>query len=183
MLVGEFDEEDLLLAVDLAEFDLDDLAGGGGDVATGVGGLDGEFAVAAVDEDEELDAFGAAVVEEGVERGADGAAGVEDVVEQDDVAAVDVEADRAGGDDGAVALGGEVVAVEADVEDAGVDGVFFDGGEEDGEALGERDAAAFDADETDVGDAFVAFDDLMGEADEGSFDLGRGHEAAFFAEL
>ncbi len=70
MLVDEFDEEDLFLLVDFVEFDFDDLALRGGDGTAGVGGLDGQLAVAAVDEDEELDGLGAAVVEEGVEGGA-----------------------------------------------------------------------------------------------------------------
>ncbi len=36
--------------------------------------------------------------------------------------------------------GGEIVAVEADVEDAGVDGVLLDGGDEGANALGDGDA-------------------------------------------
>ena len=149
--VDEFYEDDLFVVVDFAELDFDDFAREVGTVRPMKRGFDGQLAVAAVDEDEELDALGAAVVEEGVEGGADGAAGVEDVVHQDDVAAVDVEADVAFFDDGAGAVGGEVVAVEADVEDAGVDGVLFDVVDELGEALGERDAAALDADEAEVG--------------------------------
>src|SRR5579875_1451897 len=174
LAVGEFDQEDLFVVVDFAEFDFDDFAAGGGDGAAYVLRLDGEFAVAAVDEDEELDGLGAAVVEEGVEGGPDGAAGVEDVVEKDDVAAFDVEADVAFFDDGADVAGREVVAVEANVEDAGVDGVVFDGGDDFGEPLGEGNAAALDADEAEVGGAVVALDDFVGEADEGAIDLGGG---------
>jgi hypothetical protein len=40
-LVSDFDEDDLLLAIDLVELDLDDLALGGGNHAAGEGGLDG----------------------------------------------------------------------------------------------------------------------------------------------
>ena len=50
------------------------------------------------------------------------------------------------------------------------------------DALGEGDAAALDADEAEIFAAVVLFDDLVGETDEGSLDLGGGHEAAFFAE-
>src|SRR5271167_3777326 len=114
--------------------------------------------MSAVDEDEELDDAGAAMVEECVEGGADGAAGVEDVVHEDDVAAGDVEADGAGGDGRARAGGGEVVAVKADVEYAGVDGVLFDGGDEGADALGEGDSAALDADEAEIFSAVVLFD-------------------------
>ena len=83
--------------------------------------------MAAIDEDEQLDALGAAVVEEGVEGGADGTAGVEDVVHKDDVAAGDVEAEVALGDGGAGAGGGEVVSVELDVE--GADGLIRPAGD------------------------------------------------------
>jgi len=138
--------------------------------------------VAAVDEDEQLNAPGAALIEERVERGADGATGVEDVVREDDVTAVDVEANVTLFDDGARTGGGEVVAVEADVEDSGVDGGLLDGLDELGEALGERHAAALDADEAEVGAAVVALDDLVGEANEGALDLGGGHEAALLAK-
>ena len=100
-LVDEFDEDDLFVVVDFAEFDFDDFAAGGGDGAADELGFDGEFAVAAVDEDEELDALGAAVVEEGIEGGTDGASGVEDVVHKNDVAAGDVEAELALVDGGA----------------------------------------------------------------------------------
>src|SRR5206468_1155145 len=79
-LVGELDQQDLLLAVDFVELDLDDLTAGGGDHPAGEGGLDGELAVSAVDEHEELDGSGTAVVEESVKGGADGAAGVEHIV-------------------------------------------------------------------------------------------------------
>ena len=48
--------------------------------------------------------------------------------------------------------------------------------------LREGNAAALDADEAKVGGAVGALDDLVGEADEGAFDLGGRHQAAFFAE-
>jgi len=174
---------DLLVAVDLVELDLDDLAAGGRDGAAGEGRLDGELTVATVDEDEELDAAGASVAEEGVECGADGATGVEDVVAEDDVAASDVEAQLPGDDGRARACSREIVAVEADVENTGVDGVLLNLGDEGCEALRKGDAAALDADEAKIFAAVVLLDDLVGQADEGSFDLGGRHEAALLAEL
>ena len=91
---------------------------GGLDLAADEAGFDGQLAVAAVDEDEQLDARGAAVIEQGVERGANGAAGVEDVVHEDDVLAGDGEVDFGGVEDGLRGDGGEVVAVEGDIQDA-----------------------------------------------------------------
>ena len=51
-------------------------------------GFDGQFAMAAVDQHQQLHARRAAVVEQRVERRADGAAGVQHVVHQDDVLAL-----------------------------------------------------------------------------------------------
>ena len=122
--------EHLLVVVDFLQLDFDNLALRGGDGTAHKRCLDGQLAMTAIDEHQELDAAGTAMIEEGVEGGANGAAGVEHVVDEDDVAAVDVEAERAGDDDGADVAGGEVVAIEADVEDAGVDGVLLDAGDE-----------------------------------------------------
>ena len=130
--------------------------------------------MSAVDEDQELDALGAAMVEERIERGADGAAGVEDVVHQDDVAAFDVEADLALFDDWTDIAGGEVIAIEADVEHAGLDGLALDGLDELTDTLRKRNAAALDADEADVGGAVVALYDLVRETDEESVLPTRG---------
>src|SRR5271157_461587 len=112
------DQEHLLDAVDLLELHLDDLDIAGLHHAPHEARFDGQFAMAAVDENEQLNARRTAVVEKGVERGADGAAGVEHVVHQDDVLAFDVELDVGGADDGFDVHRAEVVAVEVDIEDA-----------------------------------------------------------------
>jgi len=179
--VGTLDEQDFFHAVDFVELDLDDFGVAGLDDAADESGLDGEFAVAAVDEDEELDARGAAVIEEGVERGADGAAGIEDVVHKDDVFAGDVEGDVSGADDGLDIDGGEVVAVEVYVEDADGDFAILEGLDLGGEALGERDAPAADADESKEVEVLGFFENLMSQPDEGAVDLGSAHELSFFA--
>ena len=183
LAVDEFHKNDLFVIVDLAEFDFDDFAAGGGDGAAYVLGLDGKFAVASVDEDEELDGFGASVVEEGVEGGADRSAGEENIVHEDDVATGDVEADVTFFDHRAYVAGGEVVAVEADVEDAGVDGMALNGADDFGDALGDGNAAALDADQAQIGSAVIALNDLVGEADEGAVDLRGRKKTAFFAQL
>ena len=61
-------------------------------------GLDGQLAMAAVDQHQQLHARRAAVIEQRVERRADGAAGVEHVVHQDDVLALHREGDLGGAD-------------------------------------------------------------------------------------
>ena len=99
---------------------LHDLAARRRDVLADVVGLDRQLAVAAVDQDDELDGARPAEVDERVERGAGGAAGVEHVVDQDDGAVVDRERDLGAPDDRLRAhrLPHQVVAVEGDVEGA-----------------------------------------------------------------
>src|SRR5215210_7356885 len=87
------DDGDRLLAVEVVEHDLDDLALLRRHELPDEVGLDGKLAVllAAVHEDGELDAARAAEVDELVERGADGAARVEHVVDEQDVLVFDVD--------------------------------------------------------------------------------------------
>ena len=58
---------------------------------------------------------------------------------------------RTGLDDGANVARGKIVAIEADVEGAGIDGVFLDPLMSVAQALGDGNAAALDADEADGG--------------------------------
>ncbi len=77
-------------------------------------GFDRQFAMAAVDQHQQLHARRAAVIEQRVERGADGAAGVEHVVHQDDVFARDIENGISVAlTTGLMSDGGEIVAVES----------------------------------------------------------------------
>ena len=89
--IAAFDD-DAVAAVDLGEQHADRLALAGREVLADVVGPDRQLAVAAVDQDGELDRARAAEVGQRVERGADGAAGEQDVVDQDD----DLVVDRAG---------------------------------------------------------------------------------------
>ena len=139
--------------------------------------------MAAIDQDKELDAAGAAMIEEGVESGADGAACVEHIVDQDDVASVDIEAEGAGNDNGANVARGEIVTIEADVEDAGIDWVLLNGADECAETLRDGDTAALDADEADGFCAVVLFDDLVRETNEGALDFGGGHDPSLLAQF
>src|SRR5919201_7130752 len=118
------DQQDSVDLVHLDELHLDALVAGGREVLANVVRPDGELAVAAVDEDGELDPVGAAVVEERLDRRADRPAGVEDVVDEDNRLAFQVEVERGRADDGlrvarrAAAADGDVVAVERDVDRA-----------------------------------------------------------------
>lgn len=78
---------------------------------------DGELAVAAVNEDSQLNAVRTAQVHDGVESGANGTARIQDVVHQHDALAVDAKGNVGGVDRGSE-IGRIVIAVEADVEAA-----------------------------------------------------------------
>ena len=167
--------EETVLSILLAEEDAEVFGGTGGAEEPAVVWLDGEFAVAAVDEDGEFDAGGAADVEEAVDGGADGAAGVEDVVDEDDVAVGGGEGDvGAAGGVGDIEIA-RVVVVERDVERADGDVRAF-GFEDAGDAAGEGDPAAVDADEDEVG-ARVIFEDLEGEPVDADVEFASAEEA------
>ncbi len=104
--VGSFHEQHFFHAVDFVELYFDDFEVAGLHIAAHEFRFDGQFAMAAVDQDKELDARRAAVVEEGIERGADGAAGIEDVIHEDDVFTLDAEGYVGGAHDGLDVDGG-----------------------------------------------------------------------------
>jgi len=81
------------------------------------------------------------------QRGADSAAGVEHIVADDHIAALDVDADCAWGYHRAHICGRQIVAVELDVEHAGVHCALLDAGDQPAQPLGQRNAAALDADQ------------------------------------
>ena len=123
------------------------------------------------------------MIEQRVQRGARGASGVEHVVHQDDVLVLDVELHLALAHFGPVADGGEVVAIEGDVERA--DGHFglLDAAQDLRQALRQRHAAAHDADQPEIVDAVVLLDDLVREPDDGALDFGGGHDLRFLAQV
>src|SRR5205807_8111164 len=88
-----FDQEHLLARIDLLQFYLDDFILRSLDCASDKRSFDGQLAVSAIDEHEQLHAARASMVEEGIERGANGAARVENVVDEDDVFVSDIETD------------------------------------------------------------------------------------------
>src|SRR6266404_6597275 len=79
-LVRTLNQQNFFRAVHFLELHFDDLAVGGLHNAAHEGGLDGQLAMAAINQAAKLHAARPAVVKERVERGARGAAGVEHVV-------------------------------------------------------------------------------------------------------
>src|SRR5580698_4980912 len=91
--IHSFDQQHLLVLVDFVEFDFDDFAAAGGYLFSDVGGFDGQFTMATVNENCELHAARTAMIKQGIESGADGAAGIEHVVAQHHVAVVYIKPD------------------------------------------------------------------------------------------
>ncbi len=74
----------------------------------------------------------------------------------------------------------EIVAIECDVQRADRNIHAVDAAHGASNALGQRNAAAADADQRQAARAAAFFDDLVGEALQGAVDFGRGHQLRFF---
>ncbi len=164
------------------EVDLDPLLARRGHVLAHVVGADRQLAVAAVDENRQLDRARAPVVHDRVHRRADRAPGEQHVVDEDDVLALDVERDV-----GAVHLrrepDGEVVSVEADVERSDAHLGSLDLADLGRERLGEHGSAGDDADEREVARALVRLENLVRDARDGARDRLGVHHRRFRAVL
>ena len=167
-----------VLAVDLLELDVDDLLARRRHVLAHVVGADRELAVAAVDEDREADRLGPPEVDQRVHRRPDRAARVQDVVDEDDRAAVEVERDLGALDDRLLGDERQVVAVEGDVEraDGELGALVLEDRRRD--AMGERDAAALDADQDEALGAGLLLHDLVRDAGHRAADVLVGHDPA-----
>src|SRR4051812_15923959 len=152
----------LLAAVRVLEGDLDDLVLGRGDLLAHEIRLNGQLAMAAVDEHGELDRLGTAEVDQLVEGGAHRAAGVEHVVAEHDDAVVERARQVGALHLGLGGDGGQVVAVERDVEDADGDRLALHPLDLGRDLLRQGDAAGTDADQEKPGEVAVRLDDLAG---------------------
>ena len=120
---------DGVATVDLDQLDPHALAHRRGEVLADVVGSDGQLAVAAVDQDGELDELRPSQVAEGVERGADRATGEQHVVDEHDPAPVDPFRRHVGVLEGAGGSQPQVVAVHRHVQRADRDGAALDVGD------------------------------------------------------
>lgn len=132
-----------------------------------------------IDQDGQLDGAGSTEVGEGVEGGPDGPSREEDVVDQHHGTTVEVDGDVSAGERRG-GPGGEVVAVEADVEEADRGAGTGDLVEVFGEAAGEGDTAGLDPYEDDTGVIPGAFDYLVGNPTQGAVDVVGAEDAGAF---
>ncbi len=177
------EQDNALFGVDFFQAHFDDFGIAGLDRAADVLGFNGHFAMAAVNEHAKGDALGAAEIEETVHGGAHCASGIEDVVDEDEFEAIDAKRNVGGLKDRLRRDFGEIVAVQRDIESADGDVNAVDAAHGVGDAFGERNAAAADADEREMARAAAFLDDLVSEALQGAVDLGGGHQLGFFDEL
>ena len=137
-------------------------------------GTDRQLAVAAVDEHGQPHGARAAEVGQGVEGGPDGAAGVQHVVDEHDDLVVDAARRDRGVHRRPGGLVAQVVAVHRDVE--APDGYLgaLDLTDQVGEAVGQLDAAAGDAEQDEVVGTLVVLEDLVRDATQRPGHVARG---------
>ena len=149
---------DGIFVIELFHADHDLFVQRAGNVLSDIIGADRQFAVAAVDKHGQLDLSGPAKAGDRVHRRADGASLEEHVIDEDDFALLY----RNGL--AAVLCALVVISPEAHIERIDRDLGMFERLDQRGQPSGQVNAAAADADQDDIIDAFVVLDDLMGNA-------------------
>ena len=140
-------------------------------------GLNRQLPVATIQKDRQSNGPWTTNVGEAVEGGPDGSAGEEHVVDQDDELVIDGEGDFGLPHERLRSDLGQIVSVEGDVESADRNRRTFDVLDLLREPSGQRDATSPDPDEHQIVCALGLLDDLGGHPDDGTFDLGRIHDA------
>ena len=108
----------------------------------------------------------------------DRAARIEHVVAEHHVAALDIEADGPWSHHRTYVRRGQVVAIELDIEHAGIDGTLLDAGDQLAQPFRQRNSAALDADQGQVFAAVALLNDLVGQAHQRALNLRGGHQPA-----
>src|ERR1700683_1623763 len=181
-LICAFDEDHLFVAVNLLQLDLDDLAVGGLYMAAHEAGLDGQLAMAAIDQHQQLYAPRPAMIKERVQGGPYGTAGGENVGDENNIAAGDIEADGPRDDDRANIARRKVVAVEVNIEDAGIDRLLRDASNQMPQANGKRHAATLDADQPQVMGSIIFLNDLVRQPNQRALDFRCRHDAGLLPQ-
>ena len=137
--------------------------------------------MAAVHQGGELDVPGAAEVVQSVHGRPNRAPRIEHVVDQDDAPSLYVDGDVGGAHDGPDPAR-HVVPIQADVQGPHRHLLALELADQRRDAMGQRYAAGVDPDEHQRPGATVAFQDLVGDADECASDLaGREYPAGVYA--
>src|SRR6266849_7753156 len=137
----------------------------------------------AVNQYAELHLLGTSLAKQGIQGGANGPAGVENVIDQDDVLAGDREPNLGLLHHRFRAQGGEVVAIQSDVQGADRDRSFLDACDHLSQALGNRHSSPADAHQSELGGAVVLLDDFVDQPYQGTLDFGGGHQLRLLAQV
>src|SRR5580704_8951960 len=115
---NSIDENDAFLAVNLLQANFNYFSVACFHCSANEGRLDGQFAMAAVDQHTKPDALGAAQIKEAVHGSTNGAAGVKHIVDDNQIAVIHREIDFVGMNDRLRTHGGKIVAVQRDIQSA-----------------------------------------------------------------
>ena len=95
---------------------------------------------------------------------------------------LDFESDRAFGHHGPRTRGGQIIAVELNVQGARVHLVLFDARDQLAQSLGQRYAAALDADQRKIFASIALLDNFVSQTHQGALDLRGRHQSALGAQ-
>ena len=143
--------------------------------------LGSQLPMAAIDEHRQLNFRRSSQIDQSVHGGPDGPAGEEHVVDQHDFQLGNFKRDRGGPEDRLILPQREVVPVECDVQFADRDLGPLDVMNAADKAMGQVHAPGPDAHQRQILNAFVALQDLMGDAGHGAGDVAGVHHDPFLS--
>src|SRR5580698_3346378 len=182
-----FHQQDFLGAVDLAKFDLNNLIFGGLHSSSDECGFNRQLAMAAVDQHTQLEASGTAHAKQRVHGGTRCAASVKHVVYQHHRLILDGNAYVAFLYDGlgtaSRKIVHKIVSIEGNIEGAEQYRLLLDTLNNFRQPLGQGNAATPYADEGQIFDAIIFFENLMGQPDQGALYFGGRHQLRFLTNF
>jgi len=146
---------------------MDAFVAGGWNIFADKVSFDRKLAMAAVNEDSELNLFRAAEIIEGIHGGADSAAAKQDIIDENNGFAGDIKRNDGGEDIRSGALI-EVIPMHADIEAAFRDRVGPNIGEETAKTLSEGDASTLNAYKGDFVAELVSFGNFVSDPGKGT---------------
>src|SRR5579862_86239 len=169
--VFSFYQQNLFGVIQFAQLHLDNLAICGLHFAPDERRLDGQFAMAAVDQDAKLHLLRTTFIEKSVQGGTRGAPGVKDIIHQNDLFSGDTNANFGFLYNRLWTDSGKIVTVERNVQGAQRDRFLLNSFDHLAEALGKENAATANADDRQVLGAIIFLDDFVNQPDQSTLDF------------
>lgn len=164
-------DQDLLIVIDFAQFDLNNFAAAGLNRSSYERRLNRKLTMPAINQRKQLYPPRASMIEKRIERGAHGASCVENIIDKNDVPSVYIETQVAGVEDWANIFCRKVIPVKADVQHAHIDWLLLDAANQRRQSSGQRNAAPLHAYQAEVVGAIILFDNLVGKPDQRPLNL------------